>query len=418
MKRAIALLLILSLILVGCGNNVPQDSSESAKNTTETTESVVDDTEVETATDSIRTDEEGDSTPYEYLVDFDSLNDEELNRYITDNIYSTLVADLDSDEYYVDNVEAVYVSQEYIDELTYNSQSNIYFGYTLKDLDEQFQGKRYVFTLGEDGNTIVTEFENYDDTYEQVIKNVAIGAGVILICVTVSVVTGGVGAPAVSMIFAAAAKTGTVMALSSGVIGGVSSGIVTGIQTGDMSQAVKAAALDGSEAFKWGAITGAVSGGAGEAFALHGATLNGLSMNEAATIQKESGYPLKVISEFHSTEEYEVFKAANLKSQLINGKSALIRTDIDLNIVDDLGRTNLERMQQGLAALDSNGVPFELHHIGQEADGTLAILTQAEHDNAVLHGFKNISEIDRKVFNKQRSQFWKTMAKVLVEGGI
>ena len=55
-----------------------------------------------------------------------------------------------------------------------------------------------MFTLGDDGDTIVTAFEAYDDTYEKVIKNVAIGTGVILICVTVSIVSEGFGVPAVS----------------------------------------------------------------------------------------------------------------------------------------------------------------------------------------------------------------------------
>ena len=77
----------------------------------------------------------------------------------------------------------------------------------------------------------------------------------------------------------------TVMALSGGAMGGISAGIVTGVQTGDMEQALKAAALAGSEGYKWGAITGVISGGASEAMALKGATTSGLTMNQAATIQ-------------------------------------------------------------------------------------------------------------------------------------
>jgi len=302
--------------------------------------------------------------------------------------------------------------------LTFNSQSNIYFGFTLAELDEMFQGTRYVFTLGEEGDTIVTAFEEYDDTYEKVIKNVAMGSGVILVCVTVSVVTGGVGAPAVSMIFAASARTGTIYALSSGALSAVAAGVVTGIQTKDMEQAKEAALLAGSESFKWGAISGVISGGASEAIVLKGATMKGLTMNEAAVIQKESKYPVEVIKQFHNIEEYEVFKTANLKPYMINGKTALVRADIDLKQLDELERTNLRRMELGLAPLDANGASYELHHIGQEADATLAILTQAEHDNAVLHGYKIISEIDRKAFAAQRRKFWKTMAIVLETGGV
>ena len=71
----------------------------------------------------------------------------------------------------------------------------------------------------------------------------AIGAGVILVCVTVSVVSGGLGAPAISAIFAASAKTATVYGVSSGAISGVIAGVSTAVQTdGNMDAALKAAA--------------------------------------------------------------------------------------------------------------------------------------------------------------------------------
>jgi len=426
MKKILSIILVCALILSGCGQSQspsePQQIEEivhiDANDSDEAASGSVEDKDADLEQQEIPEDEIGDSEPYEYEVDFESLDDNELLSYIEDDIYNGLVEALDSDQFFVENVRAAYISQEYIDELTFNSQPNIYFGYTLAELDDAFQGTRYVFTLGDDGETIVTAFEEYDDTYEKVIKNVAIGTGVILVCVTVSVVTGGAGASAVSMVFAASAKTGTIFALSSGGLSAVAAGVTTGIQTHDMEEAKKAAALVGSESFKWGAITGAVLGGTTEAIALTGATMNGLTMNEAAAIQKESKYPVEVIKQFHTTEEYEVFKKANLSSHMINGKTALIRSDIDLNLVDEYGRTNLRRMELGLAPLDANGISFELHHIGQEADATLAILTRAEHDNAALHGFKSISEVDHKVFATQRRNFWKTMATVLETGGV
>ena len=350
-------------------------------------------------------------------VAYSNLNDPAVLQYMEDSVYEQLVSSLDSEEYFVDNVEAVYISKEYIEELTYNSRGNVFFGYTIEDVENAFQGERYVFTVGEDGKTTVKAFEKYDDTFEQVLKNVAIGSGVIVLCVTVSVLTGG-AAPAVSMIFAASAKTGAIMALSSGVLSGAVTAAVTGIQTHDINQAFKEGALSASQSFKWGAIGGAVAGGAGQAMALHGATLNGLTMNQAAAIQKESKYPLSVIKQFHSTEEYEVFKAAHLKSQMVNGKLALVRSDIDLKLVDEMGRTNLARMQKGLAPLDSYGNAFELHHIGQEMDATLAILTSAEHDSAALHGFTAVSKIDRPAFKPVREAFWRTMARLLEKGAI
>lgn len=352
--------------------------------------------------------------------DFRGLNDPALLPYIEDTLYAQLVGTLNSEDYFVENVSAVYISQEYLEELAYNSQANVFFGFTLAELEAQFQGEKYIFTLGDDGKTAVEPWTDYVDPYEQVIENVAVGTGVILVCVTVSAVTG--GAPACSMIFAVAAKTGALGAVSGGVLGGVSAGIVTGIQTGDMDAALQAAVVAGSEGFKWGAITGAISGGAGEAVALKGATINGLTMNQAAMIQKESGYPLDVIKGFASMEQYDICRNAGLSPQMVNGKTALVRS-VDPDFVDELGRTNLQRMQQGLAALDpATGQAYQLHHIGQDPGSTLAILTEAEHmqggNNLIWHELEGASRIDRVAFKTQRESFWKSFAEICLSGGV
>lgn len=357
----------------------------------------------------------------EFIAGLKGLNDPSLPRYVEDSLYASLVESLNSQEYFVENVEAIYISQEYLDELAYNSQMNVFFGYTLLELEEQFQSSKFIFTLGDDGTTVVEPFQDYDDTYDKVLRNVAIGTGVILVCVTVSVVTAGAGAPAISLIFAASAKTGATMALSGAAMGAASAGIVTGLQTNDMDAALKAAALAGSEGFKWGAISGAVAGGASKAFALKGATTSGLSMNEVALIQKESKLPLDVIKQFRTMDQYNIIKDAGLVTKTVNGKAALIR-QIDPNFMDDFGRTNLQRMQQGLSALDPTGTSYDLHHIGQKMDSTLAILTKSEHmqggNNSIWHIFGEASEIDRSVFGVQKSEFWKSMAKIIISGGI
>ena len=352
--------------------------------------------------------------------DFRGLNDPALLPFIENTLYAQLVGTLNSEDYFVENVSAVYISQEYLDELAYNSQANVFFGFTLAELEAQFQGEKYIFTLGDDGKTAVEPWTDYVDPYEQVIGNVAVGTGVILVCVTVSAVTG--GAPACSMIFAVAAKTGALGAVSGGVLGGVSAGIVTGIQTGDMDAALQAAVVAGSGGFKWGAITGAISGGAGEAVALKGATINGLTMNRAAMIQKQSGYPLDVIKGFASMEQYDICRNAGLSPQMVNGKTALVRS-VDPDFVDELGRTNLQRMQQGLAALDpATGQAYQLHHIGQNPNSTLAILTEAEHmqggNNLIWHELEGASRIDRVAFKTQRESFWKSFAEICLSGGM
>lgn len=423
MKKAITLVLCAVLILSAC-------SSAGSSNNTTTAETQ--DEAMVLGTESISTTGEAEPTTQEaedsdvasdllatseiqaIATNFKGLDDPELINYVDNNVYANLVQTLDSDEFFVENVEAVYLSQEYIDELTYNSQSNVFFGYTLQELDQQFKGDRYVFTLGENGETTVKKMETvYDDSTERIIKNVSVGGGVILLCVTVSVVSAGVGAPAVSMIFAAAAKTGTTFALSSAAIGDAAATITTAYQTYNPEEALKAGLIAGSEGFKWGAISGAVGGGVSEGKAIYGAAKQtNFTMNQYAKIQRESHYPLDVIKEFHTMDEYQVFRDANLKSTMVGNKSALVKTDIDLTRLDSKGRTNLERMKQGLAPQDSNGVSYELHHLGQKKDGTLAMLSRSEHDNPAIHGFLERTEAHAAGTNwdAERQAFWKAYA--------
>lgn len=277
-KEIIAIVLSCSLCLTACASGSAINTSKEANSVQEVQSSISDTVTEESTNASAETtntelstsdDENVAAIVDEKIPDFYGMNDPALLQYVEDNVYAGLVRDFASEDYVIEDVEAIYYSEDYLQEVAFNSKSNIYFGYTLAELDEQFQGQRYVFTLGDDGKTIVTPFEAYDDTYDQVIKNVAIGTGVILICVTVSVVTAGTGtAPTVSLIFAAAAKTGTEFALSSALISGVASGVITGIQTKDFDKALKAAALNGSEGFKWGAISGVIVGGATEAITL------------------------------------------------------------------------------------------------------------------------------------------------------
>ena len=269
MKRIISLILVLSLLvsMTACAANGRNESTPVLQPTGETGQ-------VDPAPSTVPQEDE-DAEPQGSLSQtdfvevyeppkFTGLNDAALLRYMEDNIYSGLADALPTEDYIIENVETVYVSKEYIEELNYNSQVNLFFGYTLAELDEQFQGTRYVFTLGEDGQTAVQPFEAYDDTYDRVLKNVAIGTGVILVCVTVSVVTAGAGLTTVSVVFAASAKTAAIEGLSGGFFGGLAAGIIEGVRTGDFDAALKAAALAGSEGFKWGAISGSIVGAATE----------------------------------------------------------------------------------------------------------------------------------------------------------
>jgi hypothetical protein len=123
-----------------------------------------------------------------------------------------------------------------------------------------------------------------------------------------------------------------------------------------------------------------------------------------------------------SEEELQIYKEANLKEATINDREALIRSDIDYGAKDQFGRTNLERMEEGLAPL-VDGQPIELHHIGQEMDSPLAELTRTEHrgegNYSVLHDAAKESEINRTLFNLEKEAHWKARAEqIKAAGGI
>ena len=405
-KRIFSLILALTMALTGCVSpNIEKSSTKQ--------ETLPLDNEKSDSADLV-----------EDMPHFDSLSDKKLLAEVEDLVYRETIDAFDGKDYVVENVSSVYISKEYLEEVAFNSRSNVYFGYTLDELNDVFKGEPYIFTLGDNGKTTVKKLESIDDkATETMIKNVAIGTGVILVCVTVSAVSAGVGAPHISMIFAASAKTAPKFAASSAAFGGLSAGLVRGIETGDFEESKEAAALAASEGFKWGAITGAVTGGAKEAFVLKSASKNGITMKEVALAQKESKYSMEVISKFRNFEEYGVYKKANLKNTKVNGRDALVQ-NIDWNykskLPDGTIVTNLDRIDKNLSPIEAaTGKPYELHHIGQKPDSPLAVLTQAQHhgNDAILHVSNKVSEIDRAAFAKIKKEFWKDLAKQAVENG-
>ncbi|SDI77188.1 A nuclease of the HNH/ENDO VII superfamily with conserved LHH [Pseudobutyrivibrio sp. 49] len=411
MKKIFVIALSFILVLTGCGASANQVEDASVE------ESVVSPTD---SKGNIGENTGENSFSTEPDIEFSGLDDPNLLNYVEDSVYLDLVSELDSEEYFVENVEAVYYPKEYIEELEFNSQENIYFGYTSSQLDAAFGGKKYVFTLDENGKTVPVLLESSEpEDYGKVIEDVVVGSGVILISVTVSAISAGAGTPAVGMIFACSATTATTFAQSGALISGAAATITTAYQTEDVNLALKKGIQAGAAGFKWGAITGAIVGGGAEAIALKGATLNGLTMNEAAAIQAESGFPIDLIKQFKSMEEYNVYKNAGLYTKMVNGRLALVR-DIDLNYVSELKGeqvTNLVRMQKGYAPVDpATGKVYQLHHINQDADGTLAVLTEAEHQgNAFIlntqgkTGVHNPNTGDPN-WAAKRQTFWKAYA--------
>ena len=96
------------------------------------------------------------------------------------------------------------------------------------------------------------------------------------------------------------------------------------------------------------------------------------------------------------------------------GKVAVKRNFIfDSKAKDALGRTNIDRMKQGLAPIGKDGKPIELHHLKQQNNGKIVELLNTEHKNhsKILHRYTDKSEINRNEFNKWKKQYWKERAK-------
>ncbi|HYI35198.1 MAG TPA: HNH/ENDO VII family nuclease [Thermoleophilaceae bacterium] len=85
------------------------------------------------------------------------------------------------------------------------------------------------------------------------------------------------------------------------------------------------------------------------------------------------------------------------------------------------GRTNVKRMQKGLAPLGPDGKAVNLHHTTQSNDGALAEVSQSMHQKStkVIHINPSSipSGIDRKAFNRYRRRYWQQRSNDFVPFG-
>lgn len=150
----------------------------------------------------------------------------------------------------------------------------------------------------------------------------------------------------------------------------------------------------------------------------------GLTEEEKQKIKEETGWSDEIIDNIKNMKQYEILKNAGLIEVDINGRKCLIKENMDLDYTDEDGISNRERMERGLAPLDSKtGKPIELHHLGQKADSPLVELTEEEHrtgeyedgkknqslwhDNTIeseVHGEGNNWDQERKAHWKARAE--------------
>ena len=139
-------------------------------------------------------------------------------------------------------------------------------------------------------------------------------------------------------------------------------------------------------------------------------------VNEKQKISEQSDYSKEVNNRIRSVDELNVYKNEGLEEGEVNGRIVLKDNSIDINLKDEKGRTNLERMEKGLAPIDENGKPYNLHHIGQNSDSPLAELKDEVHkkNDAILHDKSKPTEVhgsnSEVNWDKERSDHWKARA--------
>ena len=141
-------------------------------------------------------------------------------------------------------------------------------------------------------------------------------------------------------------------------------------------------------------------------------------------IKERTGWSDDIVRFLHSREEAEVYIGAGLVERRIGDRAALVRTDIDWRAFNcrqewlkqkfaDWDKwqdyNNADLIGEGWPPRDSNGDPYELHHIGQRQDSPFAELTWQEHmgggNNVILHPNRE-SAIDRQQFDDEKSRYW------------
>ena len=109
MKKIISIMLVGVLLLTGC--SASDTSTVVTSNPTimqELEDNAFGENSTQSTTELIS---ERDET---LDISIKGLNDENLLRYVEDNLYTGVVGALDSDGYFVENVEAIYYPKEYI----------------------------------------------------------------------------------------------------------------------------------------------------------------------------------------------------------------------------------------------------------------------------------------------------------------
>lgn len=159
-----------------------------------------------------------------------------------------------------------------------------------------------------------------------------------------------------------------------------------------------------------------------------------MTTEEYNLVRLKSGWSDRILKYIDSVEEAQIYIRAGLKEALVGGRPALVRTDIDwsaFNCRKEWLKTkladwdkckdynNADLIGEGFPPRDSNGDPYELHHIVQRQDSPFAELNWAEHmgdgNNTILHHMGEYSVIDRGQFDDEKSRYWQDRYKMFTD---
>ena len=304
---------------------------------------------------------EGQQQSSQTSSEFDFLSEPLTSQAAQDHIRFSIEDNLQEmyPDYYVDYIDCIYISQEYIDEFFYNITSNVYFGYDYDEIVSYMDGEKWTFTVDETGETIVTTVADQSEVLANMVKKVAVGTGVIVVCAVLSPVAASVGAAPVACFFAGAAigalKGAIVGAATSAIIGGT----ITGITTKSWEGALQGAAEAAADGFMWGAIGGAISGGLTSSFCFA----------EDTPVKTSNGYvPIGEIKEgdfVYSYDEYtDTYEYRPVSRVLVNTTTEFYNININGEIISTTathpfytteGWVNAEDLRPGSKLLISTG---------------------------------------------------------------
>ena len=149
-------------------------------------------------------------------------------------------------------------------EIVFDNITNEYPIIECQVLDYKSNGKYF------DGDKI---YQMVGDKFDanSFVENYAIGTGVIVICVIITVATAGSTTPFACFI-AGAADGSISFALKGAAFGAAMKAVSTAITTGDLEESVYGALEGSADGYKWGAIYGAITGGLSSQYCFTGNT--------------------------------------------------------------------------------------------------------------------------------------------------